>query len=133
MSRATLIVGALALTTLIGCGSARVPVADPTVQGRVERGLASYYADRYHGRRTASGEVYSMHAMTAAHRTLPFDTEVRVTHLESGKSIEVRINDRGPFVEGRIIDLSRRAAARLGMIDAGVASVAVEVLGRAAP
>jgi len=124
---------AVGLVAILGCGSSRVPLADPALQGRVERGLASYYADRYHGRRTASGEVYSMHAMTAAHRTLPFGTEVRVTSLDTGKTIEVRITDRGPFVEGRIIDLSRRAAARLGMIDAGVAPVTVEVLGRAAP
>ena len=93
-----------------------------------ERGQASYYHDRYQGQRTASGEPYDAQALTAAHRRLPFDTRVRVTNLDNGRQVTVRINDRGPFTEGRVIDLSRRAAERLGMIKAGTAPVRVTPL-----
>lgn len=88
-----------------------------------ERGQASFYADRYHGRRTASGETHDRNALTAAHRSLPFGTRVRVTRLDNGRETVVRINDRGPFVRGRVIDLSRRAAEELGMLGQGVAEV----------
>ncbi|WP_240549147.1 septal ring lytic transglycosylase RlpA family protein [Billgrantia antri] len=88
-----------------------------------ERGQASFYADRYHGRRTASGETHDRNALTAAHRSLPFGTRVRVTRLDNGRETVVRINDRGPFVRGRVIDLSRRAAAELDMLGQGVAEV----------
>lgn len=88
-----------------------------------EQGQASYYADRYHGRRTASGERFDQQELTAAHRTLPFGTRVRVTHLGNGRETVVRINDRGPFRRGRIIDLSRRAAEELGMVRSGTAPV----------
>ena len=90
-----------------------------------EIGLASYYADRFQGRRTASGERYDRHAFTAAHRQLKFGTRVHVTRLDNGQSVTVRINDRGPFVQGRIIDLSRAAAETLGMLQAGVIKVRV--------
>ena len=96
--------------------------------GEVREGLASYYADRFHGRTTASGEVFDMNALTAAHRTLPFGTRVRVTRLDSGRDVVVRINDRGPFVEGRIIDLSRAAAEKLGMLVDGVVRVRLRVI-----
>jgi rare lipoprotein A len=96
--------------------------------GQPETGLASWYGEPYHGRQAASGEVYDMNAFTAAHRTLPFDTWVRVTNLENNYSTNVRINDRGPFIEGRIIDLSRAAAEALNMIGAGTALVRVEVV-----
>ncbi|MCW5697393.1 MAG: septal ring lytic transglycosylase RlpA family protein [Bauldia sp.] len=86
-------------------------------------GLASYYGAEHHGRLTASGEPFNMHAMTAAHRTLPFNTMVRVCRVDTGACVTVRISDRGPFIAGRIIDLSRGAAARLGMIQHGVAQV----------
>ncbi len=99
----------------------------PTV-GDEQTGDASYYADKFIGRTTASGERYDPDALTAAHRSLPFGTRVRVTRLESGQSVVVRINDRGPFVRGRIIDLSHTAARRLDMIREGVVSVAIEVL-----
>ena len=92
-------------------------------------GAASYYADKFHGRRTASGENYDKHQLTAAHRTLPFGTRVRVTNKGNGKSVIVRINDRGPFAGKRVIDLSRAAAQSLGMIRSGVAKVQVEILG----
>jgi peptidoglycan lytic transglycosylase len=105
-------------------GRPRTPAA-PIVQG--EEGIASWYGHPFHGRPTASGEIYSMYAMTAAHRTLPFGTRVRVHDLDNGKSVDVRINDRGPFVEGRIIDLSYSAAQAMGMN--GIAHVRLEILG----
>ena len=89
--------------------------------------MASWYGHPYHGRRSASGEIYNMYAMTAAHRTLPFGTEVRVHDLQNGRDVTVRINDRGPFVEGRIIDLSYAAAQAMGM--PGLARVRLEILG----
>lgn len=95
------------------------------VHGEIERGLASWYGERFHGRRTASGEPFDMHAMTAAHKTLPFGTQVRVRHATTGQEVLVRINDRGPHVRGRIIDLSRAAAAAIGLVQTGVAPVVV--------
>ena len=91
-----------------------------------ETGLASWYGHPYHGRAAANGEIYDMEKLTAAHRTLPFGTMVRVTRTESGQSVEVRITDRGPFVDGRIIDLSRAAARAIDLIGPGVAEVRVE-------
>lgn len=96
--------------------------------GSSETGEASYYAQAHHGKRTASGERFNQNALTAAHRTLPFGTQVRVTNLNNERSVVVRINDRGPFVRGRIIDVSRAAAERLGMLRAGVVPVRIEVL-----
>ena len=97
--------------------------------GEVLHGKATYYADKYHGRTTASGEVYDKDALTAAHRTLPFGTKVKVTNLANMKSVVVTINDRGPFgKKERIIDLSRAAAEKIGMIQAGVVDVTVEIL-----
>ena len=93
-----------------------------------EEGLASWYGHPYHGRPTASGEIYNMYDFTAAHRTLPFGTRVRVHNLENGRTVDVRINDRGPYGKGRIIDLSEAAAKQLDMIDAGVAPVTLEVV-----
>jgi rare lipoprotein A len=91
-------------------------------------GVASFYADDFHGKLTSNGEVFDMHDLTAAHRTLPFDSKVRVTNLENDKSIVVRINDRGPFVDGRMIDLSLGAAKELDMVQKGTARVKLEVL-----
>jgi rare lipoprotein A len=93
-------------------------------------GVASFYGGRFHGRLTASGARFNAGAMTAAHRSLPFGTRVRVTHLGNGRSVDVHINDRGPYVGGRIIDLSQGAAGVLGMHGQGVARVQVTVLGR---
>jgi rare lipoprotein A len=90
-----------------------------------EQGQASFYADRYHGRRTASGEAHDRNALTAAHRSLPFGTRVRVARLDNGREVVVRINDRGPFVRGRVIDLSRRAAEVLDMVGRGVVPVRI--------
>lgn len=89
-------------------------------------GLASWYGPGFHGRQTASGETYNQNAMTAAHKSLAFGTRVRVTDQVTGRSISVTINDRGPFVRGRIIDLSKAAATKLGMRDAGVRRVCIE-------
>lgn len=105
----------------------------PEADGYRERGKASWYGKKFHGRRTSSGEPYDMYAMTAAHKTLPLPSFVRVTHLGNGRSTIVRVNDRGPFHEGRIIDLSYAAAARLDMIADGHADVEVEALSPSAP
>jgi len=99
-------------------------------EGHVETGVASWYGKKFHGRRTSSGEPYDMYTLTAAHRHLPVPIFARVTNLENGRSIVVRINDRGPFVGDRIIDLSYAAAYRLDMVDQGTARVRVETLSR---
>ena len=99
-----------------------------TSDGYREEGLASWYGGYFHGRRTSSGDVYDMYLMTAAHKSLPLPTYVRVTHLGNGRSVVVRVNDRGPFVEDRIIDLSFTAATKLGMADSGTARVEVVAL-----
>jgi len=91
-------------------------------------GISSYYGQKYHGRTTANGETFDMYAMTAAHKTLPFDTRIRVTNLNNGKQVQVRINDRGPFVKGRILDLSMGAAEKVDMIGTGTAPVRIEIL-----
>lgn len=92
-------------------------------------GIASWYGPDFHGKKTSNGETYDMHAMTAAHKTLPMNTMVRVTNIKNGKSIVVRINDRGPFVAGRVIDLSKTGAVKLDVFNAGTAPVLLEVVG----
>lgn len=99
----------------------------------VEEGLASWYGPPYHNRRGSNGEIYDMHAMTAAHRTLPLGSVVRVTNPANGASVLVRITDRGPFIAGRIIDLSQAAARQIGLIQKGTAQVRVEVFKTPAP
>ena len=99
-----------------------------SVQGFVQRGVASWYGRKFHGRRTASGERYDMYAMTAAHRRLPLPSYVRVRNLENGRSVVVRVNDRGPFHENRIIDLSYAAASKLGMLGRGTALVEIRAI-----
>ncbi len=94
-----------------------------------ETGLASYYGTKYHGRPTASGEVFDMNELTAAHPRLAFGTRVKVTHLANHKSVTVRINDRGPFLKGRVIDLSQAAALELQMVQSGLAAVKLEIVG----
>jgi len=93
-----------------------------------EEGIASYYADEFNGRRTSNGEIFDMNKLTAAHKSLPFNSVVKVLNLDNGKSVVVRVNDRGPFVEGRVIDLSLAGAKAIGMIGTGTARVALEVL-----
>lgn len=132
---------------LNGCGGSRswrkggVPGSKPyTVRGKtyyplksahgfVEVGVASWYGPGFHGKKTANGERFNQYAMTAAHKILPLGTKVRVTHLGNGRSIIVRINDRGPFVDDRVIDLSRGAATRLNMMGSGTARVRIQSLG----
>lgn len=115
---------ALALfTVLAGCASHDI---DP--RGYDETGTASYYGSRHHGKRTASGEPFDQHGLTAAHRSLPFGTRVRVTNLKNERSVVVRINDRGPHTRGRLIDLSKAAAQKLDMVRSGTARVRVQSL-----
>jgi len=94
----------------------------------IEEGVASYYADEFNGKKTSNGETYDMHKMTAAHQTLPFNSMVRVTNQVNGKTVTVRINDRGPFKDNRVIDLSLAAAKAIDLIGPGTASVRLEVV-----
>jgi rare lipoprotein A len=110
---------------ITGCAATRGSVIDT--------GVASWYGPGFHGKTTANGETYDQSAMTAAHRTLPFNTVVRVTNVENGKSVTVRINDRGPYVNNRVIDLSYAAAREIGMIDAGLARVRLQLVSSEAP
>jgi rare lipoprotein A len=110
-------------------GKRYYPIRSST--GFVQRGLASWYGGKFHGRLTSNGERYNMYGRTAAHKTLPFDTYVRVTNLNNGRKTLVRINDRGPFVHGRIIDLTYTAAHQLDMLEDGVVPVKIEALGYA--
>jgi len=96
--------------------------------GWTETGVASWYGEPFHGRRTASGEVYDMDGATAAHQTLPFGTRIRVDNRDNGRSVELTVNDRGPFAKGRILDVSRAGARALGMIGTGTARVRITVL-----
>ena len=107
--------------------------AVPAPVGYIEEGNASWYGNPFHGRRASNGETYDMHKLTAAHRTLPFETMVRVTNLSNNKSTVVRITDRGPFVENRVIDLSMAAAREIESIGPGVVRVRLEVLGNVDP
>jgi rare lipoprotein A len=108
----------------------RAPSPKPRATAHTETGIATWYGERFHGRRTASGEIFDMHALTAAHRTLVFGSIVRVTETQSGESVDVRINDRCPADGARIIDLSYAAAGKLGMLRRGVARVKLSVIDR---
>jgi rare lipoprotein A len=133
LSRLAIVV--LGLLLIEGCGASvprftshpRAGVSSASSDYQME-GVASYYADEFHGRKTSNGEVFDMHSLTAAHRTLPFDTKVRVTNLDNGLSVVVRINDRGPFKDDRVIDLSLEAAKKIGLISNGTAPVKLEIL-----
>ncbi len=122
-----IIIAILAALYLSGCGK-HVRIVSPVSIGHTETGIASWYGEPYHGRKTSSGEVYDMNQWTAAHRTLPFGTWVEVTNVTNLKRVSVRITDRGPFVEGRIIDLSRAAAGQIDLIRPGTARVQVKVI-----
>jgi rare lipoprotein A len=120
---------AIAVVSLLALGGcATVPRKGPAERPLAQTGVASYYAKGLDGRPTASGERYDSRALTAAHRTLPFGSRVRVTNLDNGRSVVVRINDRGPHVESRVIDLSYAAARELHFIERGTARVSLEVL-----
>lgn len=103
----------------------------PHAKGFTQRGIASWYGKPFHGRKTASGEVYNMYGISAAHKTLPMDTLVQVHYLKTGKKLTVRINDRGPFIRGRIIDLSYGAAKKIGLVGPGIAKVEITAIGSA--
>ncbi len=118
----------LAAAVLAFASAGSTVVLTETAAAASAGGHASYYGKRFHGRTTANGETFNMNAMTAAHKTLPFGTKVKVTNRNNGKSVVVRINDRGPFVGGRVIDLSRGAAAKIGMINSGTADVSIDIL-----
>lgn len=126
-----------ALMVISGCGLVSspayvyrgVPAATVIVSGFVQRGTASWYGIPFHGRQTANGETYDMNGMTCAHRTLPFGTVLLVTNLGNGRSATVRVTDRGPYVSGRIIDLSRGAASALDMLTTGTAQVELKAVG----
>jgi rare lipoprotein A len=132
------LIAVVAVALAVGCGSSGATSRTTTPgtessrsrsSGPAQRGKATWYGGRFHGRKTASGERFDKRALTAAHRKLPFGTRVRVTNLKNGRSVVVRINDRGPFGgKGRIIDVSEAAARKLDMIRAGVVPVTVERL-----
>src|SRR6185312_2013562 len=144
MSRAYLACLLAGVLIIAGCGRkktrASIPVPAPRGRssraqapapppGTIERGLASWYGRPYHGRPAADGEIYDMETLVAAHRTLPFQTMVRVRNMSNDKTVDVRIIDRGPFISGRIIDLSHAAAVQIGLVGPGVGPVEVTVLG----
>ncbi|MBK7930340.1 MAG: septal ring lytic transglycosylase RlpA family protein [Bryobacterales bacterium] len=114
--------------TLASCGGKRARIARPPRIGTTESGIASWYGPPYHGRRAANGEVYDMERFTAAHRTFAFNTWVRVRNLDNKKEVDVRITDRGPFVRGRIIDLSKAAARHIDLLGPGIAKVKLTVI-----
>jgi rare lipoprotein A len=119
----------IALAAASGCSHRVVAITPaPAKIGATESGVASWYGVPYHGRRTASGEIYDMEQLTAAHRTLPFQTWVEVTDLDNGKRVSVRVTDRGPFAQGRIIDLSLAAARKIEMVGPGTARVKLKVI-----
>jgi rare lipoprotein A len=120
---------AVALCFLLGACS-WIPKGESGLDiGIKDRGVASWYGAQFHGKLAANGEIFNMEALTAAHRTLPLGSMVRVVNLMNGKHVRVRINDRGPYVNGRILDLSYAAAAQLGMIDGGISVIQLEVIG----
>ncbi len=116
--------------SVAGAGGCAIHPQLPPQPGKPQVGVASWYGPGFHGQLTSNGEVYDQHELTAAHPTLPLGTLVRVTNLDSGRSVDVRVNDRGPFVKGRAIDLSHAAAQRIGMLGPGTAPVRIDVLER---
>src|SRR5438552_7470069 len=119
---------ALWLVGAAGCALVRAPAPPPITDG-VQVGVASWYGPGFHGNRTANGEIYDQYELTAAHPSLPLGTRVMVTNLENGRAVQVRVNDRGPFVDGRAIDLSYAAARTISMVGPGTVRVRIEVLG----
>lgn len=142
MARLAFAPAALAALTCVGCSVAPAtvrPAYDRDIGGYPEEtrarpggdgqtGMISYYGGKFHGRKTASGARFDKNAMTAAHRTLPFGTRLKVTNLANGKSVVVTVNDRGPFSHGRILDLSEAAARKIGMMDKGTVRATITVL-----
>jgi rare lipoprotein A len=116
------------LHAVLAAGLLAAPFAATEALAINQQGIASYYGNGHHGKRTASGERFNKHAMTAAHRTAPFGSQLRVTNLTNGKTVVVRVNDRGPFVRGRVVDVSQNAAQQLGMQGRGTARVRISRL-----
>ena len=122
--------------SLISCASSNkisstsnvITQKEPVAVGDIQYGVSSYYADKFHGRRTANGEIYDMYGISGAHQTLPLNSIVKLTNLENNKELVMRINDRGPFIKDRIFDCSYGAAVKLSFISQGTAIVKVEVL-----
>lgn len=138
ISLATLLLAGILVSAMEGCGpsiprfaaTSKENSTPPRPEPEFHQlgGVASYYADEFNGRPTANGEIYDMHSLTAAHRSLPFNTTLRVVNVETGKSVVVRINDRGPFKDNRVIDVSLAAAKELGFFLQGTANVRLEIL-----
>ena len=128
----TLLLIAFSSTLLtVACGHKKAPAGAAMVRvklGYQQRGIASWYGNPYHGRATASGEIYDMERLTAAHQRLPFGVTTRVENLQNGRTVDVKINDRGPFVRGRIIDLSRAAARQIDLLGPGITRVRIRVI-----
>ncbi len=122
-------IGFAAIGLLIVMAAVSGFARDADAGAESQRGIASWYGPGFHGKKTASGETFDQFAMTAAHRKLPLGTQVLVTNLHNGRKVEVEINDRGPFVHGRIIDLSKAAAQTLKLTKAGIAPVRIDVIG----
>ncbi len=127
----TLLILIIILMTVSGCGAGKKIAKPDSVF--FQQGIASWYGDKFHGRKTASGEIYDMYAMTAAHKTLPFNTIVEITNISNGLKAVVRINDRGPFVKDRIIDLTYTVAKKLDMILSGTTEVRLRIIGAEKP
>jgi rare lipoprotein A len=123
LAAATVLTGLLAASP-----TGQGPQFPDTVPEWIQQGRVSWYGPGFHGRRTANGEVFDTHGLTMAHRSLPMGTNVRVTNLENGRSVVLRVNDRGPYVRGRVADLSHAAAERLGFVDDGVVPARIELL-----
>jgi rare lipoprotein A len=121
-----LLIGAPGAETRVEVGKPPVPMARPDDAAYRQVGKASWYGPRFHGKKTASGERFDQNKLTAAHRELPLGTRITVTNLENGKTVRVEINDRGPYKRGRVLDLSKAAASRLGMVEDGVIMVRIE-------
>ena len=117
----------LVLTIISSCSTVQYK-ADPKLIGYTEHGIASFYAMKFQFRKTSSGDRFNQLALTAAHRSLPFGTKIRVTNLKNNRSVTVKINDRGPFIEGRIIDLTRYAFSKIGDTEQGLIKVKIEVI-----
>ncbi|MFC5080639.1 RlpA-like protein precursor [Vibrio thalassae] len=131
MKTLSLVLTTLLITLLGGCASTAAIDSQKTQNYSKAHqlvGQASWYGNQYHGKRTASGERYNMRAYTAAHKTLPFGTIVRVTNTANGKTVDVKINDRGPFVKGRVIDLSRQSFEQIASISKGIAPVKIDII-----
>jgi len=123
----TLIISIFSIILISSC-SVKKKSESHTKEKIFQKGEASWYGPGFNGKKTANGETFNMYKLTAAHKKLPFGTKVKVTNLQNGKSVVVRINDRGPFVKGRVIDLSKKAAQQIGLIQAGHAPVSIVIL-----